>query len=310
MEALLQQVESLNIAREWFLLGAVLLAVTLAVFTLGFVMFGVKSGVERRVEYLAEPEAKRQRSRVRDTLESLSPLYVPGNSKEKESIRHQLMHAGLHEKSALGNFYAIKIFSFVIGVVLAGSFYLTLGDFSQLNLIIALSVLGGLFLPNIVLDRMVKKRQRKIRAGVPDALDLLVVCTESGLGFMAAMKRVANETYIAHPEFADELETVCIKVKAGVELPQAFNELVIRTGLYELGGLVSMLSHASRIGGSLSGTLRDYTEDYRDKRNQAAEELAAKIPTKMMFPMVLFIWPCFFIVAVGPAILNIMKAFE
>jgi tight adherence protein C len=127
---------------------------------------------------------------------------------------------------------------------------------------------------------------------------------------MAAMKRVANETYIAHPEFADELETVCIKVKAGVELPQAFNELVIRTGLYELGGLVSMLSHASRIGGSLSGTLRDYTEDYRDKRNQAAEELAAKIPTKMMFPMVLFIWPCFFIVAVGPAILNIMKAFE
>ncbi|MGU3846366.1 type II secretion system F family protein, partial [Vibrio diabolicus] len=87
-------------------------------------------------------------------------------------------------------------------------------------------------------------------------------------------------------------------------------ELVLRTGLEELMGLVSMLSHASRIGGSLVNSLREYTEDYRDKRQQAAEEIAAKIPVKMMFPMVLFIWPCFFIVAIGPALISLAEAFS
>lgn len=111
---------------------------------------------------------------------------------------------------------------------------------------------------------------------------------------------------MSHPEFADELDTVCVKFSAGVELESAFEELVRRTGVDEITGLVKMLAHAAKIGGSLSQTLREYTEDYRDKRNQEIEELAAKIPTKMIFPLLLFIWPCFFIVAIGPSILNII----
>jgi tight adherence protein C len=166
----------------------------------------------------------------------------------------------------------------------------------------------GTFTPNIILSKLQKERQKKIRNGVPDALDLLVVCTESGLGFNAALGRVASELYVSQPELADELETVFAKIQAGVTMPDALRQLIERTGLVELEGLVSLLSHASRMGGSLAQTLRDYTEDFRDKRQQAAEEIAAKIPTKMLFPMLIFIWPCFFIVALGPGLLIVMDA--
>ncbi|EGQ9132950.1 type II secretion system F family protein, partial [Vibrio parahaemolyticus] len=173
-----------------------------------------------------------------------------------------------------------------------------------------LSIFVGLFIPNIFLSRMINQRQKSIRASVADMLDLLIVCTESGLGFNAALRRVADELVVSHPELADELDTVCNKIQAGKTMPEALHEMVVRTGLEELVGLVSMLSHASRIGGSLVNSLREYTEDYRDKRQQAAEELAAKVPVKMLFPTVFFIWPCFFIVAVGPAIITLIEAFS
>jgi tight adherence protein C len=299
----------ISITRDNLVLGAILLAVALFVFTLGFILSGVKSNVERRVDGLIDSEDRKENSRVRNTLESLAPFYIPGDSKERDNIRSQLMHAGYHDKKAIANFYAIKLFSFVVGVIFSALIFLLFADASWRNFFMIGAVFFGLFIPNVILKKLIKTRQRKIRGGIPDVLDLLVVCTESGLGFLAALRRVANEAYISHPELADELDTVCAKVKAGVELPQAFSELVVRTGLEELNGLVSMLSHASRIGGSLATTLRDYTEDYRDKRNQQAEEMAAKMPTKMMFPMLLFIWPCFFIVAVGPAILILKEAF-
>ncbi|MFA0442258.1 type II secretion system F family protein [Vibrio sp. 10N.222.51.C12] len=310
MEAILSIFTSLSITRGQLMLLGVLIAVTLSVFSLGFVFSGLKSNINRRVDELSDPEVKRQRSKVRDTLESISPVYMPKHGKERENIRHQLMHAGMHNKSAIANFYAVKLFSFVTSLVIAGVLYLTLDDSSMINFYMATVLFVGLFLPNFMLRKKAKARQNKLRRGIPDALDLLVVCTESGLGFLAALRRVADEIYISHPELGDELETICVKVKAGVELPTAFDEMITRTGLSELAGLVSMLSHASRIGGSISDTLREYTEDYRDRRNQAAEEIAAKIPTKMMFPMFLFIWPCFFIVAIGPSILIILKNFE
>ncbi|WP_139070929.1 type II secretion system F family protein, partial [Vibrio breoganii] len=189
---------------------------------------------------------------------------------------------------------ALKLFTTLFGLFgAAASFFLMQeSDFMFITIIFALFV--GLFGPNLVLSKLVSDRRDKIKAAVPDGLDLLVVCTESGLGFNAALRRIADELVVSHPDFAFELDTVCAKIQAGVEMPVAFKELVDRTGVEELTGLVSMLAHASKVGGSIAQTLRDYTEDYRDKRNQEAEEVAAKIPTKMLFPMVLFIWPCFF----------------
>lgn len=310
METILTSITGFTMTRSDVMLLGLLVAVTLFVFSIGFVLNGVRTNINRRVDDLADPEMKRQRSKVKETLESISPLYIPKSGKERENIRHQLMHAGMHQKSALANFYAIKIISFAISLVICGVLYLSIPDSSMIMFYISTIAFLGLFLPNIVLRKKAEARQGKIRRGIPDSLDLLVVCTESGLGFLSALRRVSNEIYISHPELGDELETICLKVKTGVEIPQAFEEMIVRTGLSELSGLTSMLSHATRVGGSISDTLREYTEDYRDKRNQAAEEMAAKIPIKMMFPMIIFIWPCFFIVAIGPSILILIETFK
>lgn len=299
--------------RQYLFLGIVLFASILFVVAIGMLFFSkANSPVKRKLEeYSHGKEIRSQKSRkLENTLESLSPVITPSNTKEKESVRTQLMQAGYHENSALSAFYAIKIFTVVVGIGFAAIiwFYLPRTNYSLPGVL--MSCFLGLFGPNIYLDRLVKKRVRRLKAGVADALDLLVVCTESGLGFNAALQRVADELVISHPDFADELDTVCVKLKAGIMLSDAFNEMIIRTGLEELRGLVSMLSHAAKIGGSLAETLRNYTEDYRDKRQQEAEEVAAKIPTKMLFPMVVFIWPCFFIVAVGPGVMILFEALK
>lgn len=300
--------------RQWLFLVSILLATMLAVMAVGMLVFGQRNSVKRRLAAVngdtSDASSAHYSPKVSNTLESLSPYILPSNEKEQESVRHKLMHAGFYQKSAVANFYAIKLFASLACLFIAALVYVFLrGEVSVFTLIVC-ALGAGVFLPNIGLHHLIKQRQRKIRNGIADMLDLLVVCTESGLGFVASIRRVADELYISHPELADELDTVCVKIKAGVEMPDAFHGLVTRTGLEEFRGLVAMLAHANRIGGSLAKTLRDYADDYRDKRNQEAEEIAAKIPTKMLFPMLIFIWPCFFIVAVGPAILSLMEAFK
>jgi len=293
--------------QQWVVLGAILLATSLLVISIGFLLIGVKNPLKRKLEEASAAEIGRAKKahKLENTLESLSPVFTPSSSKERETVSVKLMNAGFHQKSALSTYYAIKTLTGVLGVVIAGLIYYYLSDFKYNNLLIIVTLGTGFFLPNFILERYVNKRKEKMRAAVPDALDLLVVCTESGLGFNAAMQRVANELMVSHPDFADELDTVCVKIQAGVSIKDAFNELIRRTGLIEITGLVKMLNHASRVGGSLAKTLRDYNEDYRDRRQQEAEEVAAKIPTKMLFPMILLIWPCFFIVAIGPALITI-----
>ncbi|WP_099609580.1 type II secretion system F family protein [Vibrio coralliilyticus] len=291
---------------QMLLLILILVSTVLIVFTFSLLMVGSKSPLKAKLEQLraSTRSSSLKKSRKLDhTLESLAPVMKPSNSKESESIRQRLMHAGYHDANALTVFYAFKGFSLVIGLIMAASFYFLTPDMAMLNLMMVVSVGGGLYVPNMLLSHLVKKRQSRIRGGIPDALDLMVVCTESGLGFNSALRRVADEIAISHPDFADELDTVCVKINAGVEMSDAFDDLIERTGLIEIAGLVTMLAHASRIGGSLAQTLREYTDDYRDKRNQEVEEIAAKIPTKMIFPLLLFIWPCFFIVAIGPSML-------
>ncbi|AUW04142.1 MULTISPECIES: type II secretion system F family protein [Vibrio harveyi group] len=302
----------LAINQETLLFALILITTILVVMTIGSIALGVNSPVKRKLAELSGDKREKvsANSKVADTLESLAPLTSPTSEKERQTTRNKLMHAGFHQSNSLSMFYAIKSVTTIIGVMVATLVYLTIPESKYLYTFMALAVFVGLVLPDFILRRMIDKRQRAIRAGVPDMLDLLVVCTESGLGFNAALRRVADELVISHPELADEVDTVCNKIQAGKPMPEALRELVYRTGLDELMGLVSMLSHASRIGGSLVNSLREYTEDYRDKRQQAAEEMAAKIPVKMMFPMVLFIWPCFFIVAIGPALISLAEAFK
>lgn len=313
MDAILAYFENFQLTQENLILMMVMFSTVLIVITIFLVVSGSKSVVRNRLQtYKAENTAElpRRATKIDNALESLSPIFVSGSSKEKESVRHQLMHAGFHNETALTFFYVLKALSTLLGLF-GALIYSVFSESNSNPLVSILFGLGiGLFIPNILLDRLVKKRKSRIKAGVPDMLDLLVVCTESGLGLNAALMRVSKELAMSHPDLADELDTVCLKIKAGYDMSEAFQGFVERTGVNELAGLISMLSHAARIGGSLSQTLRDYTEDFRDKRTQEVEEIAAKIPTKMIFPLLVCIWPCFFIVVIGPAMINLMDVFE
>lgn len=312
MQEIATYLQNFKLSEENLILLMIMFATVLVVITLFLLVFGGsrQSTVRTRLQnYKVDTELTKRNSKIDNALESLTPIFTTSSVKERETVRHQLMHAGFHNETALTYFYVLKTLSTLIGLF-AGLMYFTFSDSEQNPLLILIFSVGiGLFIPNIFLRHLVKKRQSRIRAGVPDMLDLLVVCTESGLGLNAGLLRISKELSMSHIDLADELDTVCLKIKAGYEMSEAFQGFVERTGVEELAGLISMLSHAARIGGSLSQTLRDYTEDYRDKRNQEVEEIAAKIPTKMIFPLLVCIWPGFFIVVLGPAIIKLMEAF-
>jgi tight adherence protein C len=149
-----------------------------------------------------------------------------------------------------------------------------------------------------------------LRDGFPDALDLLVVCVESGLGLSAAIERVAREIGVSHAELAVELSLVNAEMRAGVDRAKALRNLADRTGLDDIRGLVSMLIQAMRFGTSIADTLRIYSEEFRDRRMQKAEESAATISTRLIFPLVLCLFPSFFLVAIGPAVMRLIEVFS
>jgi len=165
-------------------------------------------------------------------------------------------------------------------------------------------------LPNYLLSKELARRMRLLRNGFPDALDLLVVCVESGLGLGPAIQRVAEEINVSHPELSLDLATVNAEMRAGMPREEALKNLADRTGLPDIRGLVGLLVQSMRFGTSVADALRIYSEEFRDKRMQAAEEQAAKIGTRMIFPLVLCMFPVFFVVAVGPAALRIIDAFS
>jgi tight adherence protein C len=164
-------------------------------------------------------------------------------------------------------------------------------------------------LPDAALENMARRRMRKIRDGFPDALDLLVVCTEAGLSLAQAIERVSSELEDSYPELSAELQLVNAQIRAGIPREDALRDLAQRTGLEDIRGLVGLLTQSMRLGTGIAETLRIYSEEFRDKRMQHAEELAAKIGTKMIFPLVLCLFPGFFVVIMGPAILRILATF-
>jgi tight adherence protein C len=169
---------------------------------------------------------------------------------------------------------------------------------------------AGFIAPSYYVDYKLSKRQRALRNGFPDALDLLVVCVESGLGLAQAIQRVSEELAVSHPELATELALVNAEVRVGVENTVALHNFSERTGLEDIRGLVSLLVQTIKFGTGIADALRVYAEEFRDKRMQAAEDAAAKMGTKMIFPLVFFMFPGFFVVAVGPAAIKLIDAFS
>ncbi len=287
-----------------------------AVFVLGTVamILGMSASdpVRRRLRSLRDHKT----AQPRDTesfakiLQAAAPYVLPKAGWERSRLGASLIHAGYRGPNALTVFFATKILLGVLFPIVALFCARWFPDLSLLQVFLAVGVAGfvGMTLPNVFLDRQFKKRIRLLRNAFPDALDLLVVCVEAGLGLGAAIERVAGEIAISHPELASELSIVNAEIRAGVDRVRALQNLAERTGLDDIRGLVSLLAQSIRFGTSVAETLRVYSSEFRDKRMQRAEEQAAMIGTKLIFPLVLFLFPSFFLVMIGPAILGVLAA--
>ena len=237
-------------------------------------------------------------------------LSMPAEGFEKSSVKLRFLHAGIRNPAAATVFFGVKTL-LTIGLPLLGFLVMSLGGSApkgnNFMMVVVLLAAAGYYAPNIVLSHLVKARQREIFESFPDALDLMTVCIEAGIGTEAAMMRVADDMQFKSPALAGEMRTVNLELRAGADRERALRNLALRTGVEELTSFATMLTQADRFGVSIGDSLRVFSEDLRHKRQARAEEKAAKIPTKMLFPLVLFIFPSIIMVVLGPAIIQIVR---
>jgi tight adherence protein C len=173
----------------------------------------------------------------------------------------------------------------------------------------AIAGIIGYMLPGLILTRMITVQKRRIENGLPDALDLLIVCVEAGCGLDQAIVKASNELEISHPALAKELSLISIEVRAGKPRMEAFKNFAKRTRVDDVRQLVAMLVQTDRFGTSIAQALRTHAETSRTKRRQRAEERAAKIGVKLVFPLVFFLFPAFYVVTLGPAVIQFVRVF-
>jgi tight adherence protein C len=218
-----------------------------------------------------------------------------------DDLAYQLARAGFRRTETVEIYTAAKLLLPVIGIV-AGTFF-----GSNMIAAILVGAIGGFFGPDLVLSRLVSSRQEDIRRTLPDALDLLVICMEAGLGIDQAMARVGDEIKLTSPALAEELQIINREQRAGKPRLEAWRSMAERVDLDFVRQFVTMLVQTERFGTPIASALGQFADNLRMRRMQTAEEAAAKTGTKLLIPLILFIMPCVFVVSVGPAILNLMK---
>ena len=286
-------------------------AATIFILGLGLtnLIMNMTSPIRRRMGLVddSRPVKGRLLMIVNTAIGPVASYVLPQKDNERDDMTQKLARAGYRSPQALQVFYLTKSLLAVALPMLVLIGWRWFPEIEGSILTYAIVACGiGLLGPNFVLRKLVDRRVRSLRNGFPDALDLLVVCVESGLGLAAAIQRVADELFVSHAELAYELSTVNAEIRAGLPREQALRNLAARTGLPDIKGLVGLLVQTMRFGTSISDALRIYSDEFRDKRMQKAEEQAAKMGTKLVFPLIFCMFPVFFIVAIGPAVLSIM----
>lgn len=260
-----------------------------------------------------ELRARRRRQarsdRLRGVLQAIAGQMDIDDDRTNAS-RRTLQRAGIRHRQAVTYYYAARV---VLAVGL-GTASLTLGGAAASGLqttvmTTAATALAGWFLPAAYIRLRVGRRQKELQQALPDTLDLLVVCVESGLGLNQAMARVSDEVGRMSSAMCDELTLVNLEIRAGAARPDALRNLWKRTGVSDIQSLVGMLIQTDRFGTSVARGLRVHSDSLRTKRRQRAEEAAAKTPIKMLFPLVFFIFPALFVVILGPAIFKLGNMF-
>ena len=229
--------------------------------------------------------------------------YAPQSPAEMGKLKARLVAAGYRGPEALSVFIGIRL-----GCALGAFGLFSLPIFVKPSLLMALGGAAlGYLLPAMALGRLARKRQHRIRLSLPDALDLLVVSVEAGLGLDQALQRVGEELAYAHKDLSDELRLVNLELRAGKARPEALRNLADRTGVDDLSSLAAMLIQTDKFGTSVAQSLRVHSETLRTKRRQRAEEAAAKTGVKMVFPLVFCIFPAIWVVTIGPAAIRFVQ---
>jgi len=265
------------------------------------------SGRKKRDEF-----GKKKTDAVSRMLESAAPSLAkplqPKTEKEQSRLKLKLGYAGFRSEAAPQIFLGCKFILLMVGLILGGGTTLAIMGMTQKSLFQIVLLAGGMFyFPDAVVMWLGKKRKESIFLGLPDALDLLVVCVEAGLGLDQAMRKVAEEMKKSYVNIAAEFNLCNMQLQMGRARSQVLQELGIRSGVDDLRALASILIQADKFGSSIAQALRVQSDSMRTRRRQIAEEKAAKTAVKLIFPLVLFIFPGIFVVLVGPAAITMVR---
>jgi tight adherence protein C len=239
----------------------------------------------------------------------LARLSTPDGDWENSPLRMRFLYAGIRNPDARLLYFGTKT---LLPLLLAGLAFVALRGLNQtsgltLLFYVSLSALIGCYLPNLLLAWKIRMRQREIFENFPDAADLMLVCVEAGLGLDAALSKVADEIRRKSVALAEELHLTNLEMRAGATREKSLRNLALRTGVEELSTFATMLTQADKFGTSIGDSLRVFSDDLRHKRQIRAEESAAKVPTKMLFPLVLCIFPSIIMVVMGPAVIQVIR---
>ena len=245
---------------------------------------------------------------LKDAATSLGGALEPQSELERNALRIKLANAGFRSEGAPRIYQGIRMASFVTALVIG---VVVFGIKHGVTFKAAQYVIGcagfGFYLPSLTLMFLIKQRQQNIFLALPDALDLMVVCVESGLGLDAAMRRVTDEMKGHASVLAEEFQLANLQLQMGRQRREVLHDLGVRTGVDDMRSLAAILIQADRFGASIATALRVQSDSMRTRRRQIAEEKAAKTAVQLIFPLVLFIFPGIFVVLVGPAAIQISK---
>jgi tight adherence protein C len=287
---------------------ALFLSLSLMIFAFTSATLAPGSSLQERLRVLLGRSAERAarpaiHERMEQALEPLSKI-LPRSMEDVSRTRSWLIQAGLRERRFVTMYYGLRVFFML-------AFAFTVGastGFNPRKLALPL-ICGclGYFLPRFLLKRLIRARHHAIQLGLPDALDLAIICVEAGLSLDQALQRVGQELQHVHPELSDELRLVTLEIRAGKTRAEALRNLGLRASIDDMRALVAVLLQTDRFGTSIALALRVHSDALRTERRQRAEEAAAKTTIKMVPVLVFFVFPPMFFVTMGPAVIELIR---
>lgn len=270
----------------------------------------IKESGEDQVMQRSDDNIRTVANQIIMFIRSLGALAKPKDETELSHLKKTFLRAGIRNEKAPMTFFGAKVFLGILFPALFSMVKMTiLGPIPSIYTMLILFVLAaiGFYLPGVWLRMRVNRRKERMTEGLPEALDMMVVCVEAGMGLDAAINRVGEEIALSNKVVGEEFRLLSLELKVGKQRKDALRSLAMRTDLEDVNSLVTLLIQTERFGTSIGQSLRVHSDSMRVKRQQKAEEIAAKLPVKLLIPLILFIFPSLFVTILGPAVIRIIR---